>query len=90
MARAQAALLGTSILVVIVRNEGRFDASYRRRARLILFSSETCMAVEMMYSMAYLYRIDGLNHYADMAERPAFNALPAAISPDCESTNFLV
>jgi hypothetical protein len=46
------------------------------------------MAVEMMYSMAYLYRMDGLNHYADMAERPAFNALPAAISPDCESTIF--
>jgi hypothetical protein len=46
------------------------------------------MAVEMMYSMAYLYRMYGLNHYADMAERPAFNALPAAISPDCESIIF--
>ncbi|KAL3476611.1 hypothetical protein BJX99DRAFT_258361 [Aspergillus californicus] len=44
--------------------------------------SETCMAVEMMYSMAYLHRMYGVNHYADMAERPAFNALPAAISPD--------
>ncbi|KAL4874995.1 hypothetical protein BJY04DRAFT_224504 [Aspergillus karnatakaensis] len=44
--------------------------------------SETCMAVEMMYSMAYLHRLYGVNHYADMAELPAFNALPAAISPD--------
>ncbi|KAL5342509.1 hypothetical protein BJX70DRAFT_386036 [Aspergillus crustosus] len=44
--------------------------------------SETCMAVEMMYSMAYLHRMYGVNHYADMTERPAFNALPAAISPD--------
>ncbi|KAL4904564.1 hypothetical protein BDW74DRAFT_178662 [Aspergillus multicolor] len=44
--------------------------------------SETCMAVEMMYSMAYLYRMYGINEYADMAERPAFNALPAAISPE--------
>ncbi|RDW72517.1 uncharacterized protein DSM5745_07689 [Aspergillus mulundensis] len=44
--------------------------------------SETCMAVEMMYSMAYLYRMYGVNEYADMVERPAFNALPAAISPE--------
>ncbi|KAL3496096.1 hypothetical protein BJX62DRAFT_251691 [Aspergillus germanicus] len=51
--------------------------------------SETCMAVEMMYSMAYLYRMDGLNHYADMAERPAFNALPAAISPDWWSHQYV-
>lgn len=43
------------------------------------------MAVEMMFSMAYLYRMYGVNHYADMVERPAFNALPAAISPDCET-----
>ncbi|KAL2850238.1 hypothetical protein BJY01DRAFT_245549 [Aspergillus pseudoustus] len=44
--------------------------------------SELCMAVEMMYSMAYLYRMYGVNHYADMAETPAFNALPAAVSSD--------
>ncbi|KAL4821201.1 hypothetical protein BDW67DRAFT_172070 [Aspergillus spinulosporus] len=39
--------------------------------------SELCMAVEMMYSMAYLYRMYGINNYADLDERPAFNALPA-------------
>ncbi|KIM98411.1 hypothetical protein OIDMADRAFT_56776 [Oidiodendron maius Zn] len=44
--------------------------------------SETCMAVEMMFSMAYLYRFYGVNTFADNAERAAFNALPAALSPD--------
>jgi hypothetical protein len=47
------------------------------------------MAVEMMFSMAYLHRMYGINEYADMAERPAFNALPAAISSDCESVSFV-
>lgn len=41
------------------------------------------MAVESMFSYAYLYRLHGTNNFADQAERVAFNALPAAISPDC-------
>lgn len=43
------------------------------------------MAVEMMFSMSYLYRFYGISNFADKAERPAFNALPAALSPNCES-----
>ena len=46
--------------------------------------SETCMVVETMFSMAYLYRFYGANEFADTMERAAFNALPASVSPDCE------
>lgn len=45
--------------------------------------SELCIAVESMFSYAYLYRFYGVNDYADRAERAAFNALPVALSPDC-------
>lgn len=42
------------------------------------------MAVESMFSYTYLYRYHGTNLIADRAELAAFNALPAAMSPDCE------
>lgn len=42
------------------------------------------MAVESMFSYAYLYRFHGANEFADRAERAAFNAFPAGMSPDCE------
>lgn len=42
------------------------------------------MAVESMFSYAYLYRFHGANYFADRAELAAFNALPAALSPDCK------
>jgi hypothetical protein len=45
--------------------------------------SELCMAVESMFSYAWLYRMHGTNDFADRAERAAFNALPAGISSDC-------
>ena len=45
--------------------------------------SELCMAVESMFSYAYLYRLHGANLFADRAELAAFNALPAAMSADC-------
>lgn len=56
---------------------------------LIYDRSETCMAVEMMFSMSYLFRFHGVNRFADKAERAAFNAFPAAITPDCKSGSSL-
>ena len=44
------------------------------------------MAVESMFSYAFLYRFQGVNDFADRAERAAFNALPVGVSPDCMST----
>ncbi|KAL3430044.1 hypothetical protein BDV09DRAFT_202517 [Aspergillus tetrazonus] len=51
--------------------------------------SETCTSVEMMFSMAYLYQFYGINAYADRAERVAFNSLPAALSPDWWSHQYV-
>lgn len=44
------------------------------------------MAVEVMFSYAYLYRFHGGNAFADNAELAAFNALPVAMSDDCKNT----
>jgi hypothetical protein len=40
---------------------------------------------EIMFSMAYLFQFYGINQYADKAELAAFNAFPAALTPDCKS-----
>lgn len=42
------------------------------------------MTVESMFSHAYLYRFHGTNKFADAAELAAFNALPGAVTADCE------
>ena len=47
------------------------------------------MAVEMIFSLSYLYRFIGDNSFADRAELAAFNALPAAISPDFWSHQYV-
>ncbi|KAL6407440.1 Six-hairpin glycosidase [Ilyonectria robusta] len=46
--------------------------------------SELCMAVESIFSYAFLYRFYGENDYADKAELAAFNAFPAGVSADCK------
>ena len=42
-----------------------------------------------MYSAAYLYQYHGLNKFADRAERVAFNAMPAQISEDWWSHQYI-
>ncbi|KAL7272742.1 hypothetical protein RUND412_004442 [Rhizina undulata] len=51
--------------------------------------SELCTAVEVMFSMAYNYRFMGDNSFADITERAAFNALPAAVHPDWWSHQYV-
>ena len=45
-------------------------------------ASELCTAVEMMYSLSYLYQTLGDAAFADQAEKLAFNAMPAQLTPD--------
>lgn len=50
--------------------------------------SELCSVVEAMYSYEHLLQISGSREWADKLEILAFNALPAALSPDMWSHQF--
>ncbi|MBJ9988667.1 beta-L-arabinofuranosidase domain-containing protein [Paenibacillus sp. S28] len=49
---------------------------------------ELCAVVEYMFSMEQLTRIFGDGRFGDILEKVAFNALPAAISPDWTSHQY--
>ena len=51
--------------------------------------SELCMSVETIFSLSYLYRAIGDNSFADRAELTAFKALPAGISSDWWSHQYV-
>lgn len=51
--------------------------------------SELCTAVEVMYSMSYLYQMLGDNYFADRCELAAFNALPVSITGDHWARQYL-
>ncbi|KAF9874774.1 duf1680 domain containing protein [Colletotrichum karsti] len=51
--------------------------------------SELCCSVELMFSLSYLYQLFGDNHFADMVESAAFNAVPAGISADWWSHQYI-
>ncbi|KAF2162458.1 hypothetical protein M409DRAFT_27082 [Zasmidium cellare ATCC 36951] len=51
--------------------------------------SETCTAVEVIFSQAYNYRAFGDTFYADSAELSAFNALPGALTEDWWAHNYM-
>lgn len=50
--------------------------------------TELCAVVEYMFTLEHLVWIFGDGFYADMLEKVAFNALPAAISPDWRSHQY--
>ncbi|MGH7582315.1 MAG: beta-L-arabinofuranosidase domain-containing protein [Gemmatimonadales bacterium] len=54
-----------------------------------LQGSELCSVVEFMYSMEHLLSVFGEDRYADRLERLAYNALPAEISPDMWSHQYV-
>ncbi|KAK4695808.1 hypothetical protein P7C71_g2015, partial [Lecanoromycetidae sp. Uapishka_2] len=51
--------------------------------------SELCTAVEVMYSMSYLYEMLGDKDFADRCELAAFNALPVSITGDHWARQYL-
>ncbi|KAH8423913.1 uncharacterized protein LDX57_001665 [Aspergillus melleus] len=65
----------TSLAGAIIADEYITDLSPTK-------GSELCIAAEMMFSLNWIYQYLGDNDIADWAELVAFNALPAAISPD--------
>ncbi|KAH8115214.1 hypothetical protein DFH11DRAFT_1726088 [Phellopilus nigrolimitatus] len=51
--------------------------------------TELCLVVETMYSGSYLYQVSGESKYADRVERIAYNALPATLTGDMWSRQYL-
>ncbi|KAL0930458.1 DUF1680 domain containing protein [Colletotrichum truncatum] len=51
--------------------------------------SELCCSVELMFSLSYLFQLFGDNHFADMVDSAAFNAIPAGISADWWSHQYI-
>lgn len=51
--------------------------------------SELCTAVELMFSLSYMYQTIGDNYFADRCELAAFNALPVSITSDHWARQYL-
>ena len=67
---------------------GMFSGDECLAGRNPLQGTELCAVVEFMYSLEHLFSTFGDPFFADRLERVAFNALPAAISPDMWSHQY--
>lgn len=68
---------------------GMFSGDECLAGRNPLQGSELCAVVEYMYSLEVLASVFGDVPFADRLERVAFNALPATLSPDCWSHQYV-
>lgn len=67
---------------------GVFSADECLAGKSPVQGTELCAVTEMMYSLEVLIGVSGEPHYGDLLEKIAFNALPAAISPDMWSHQY--
>jgi uncharacterized protein len=67
---------------------GMFGADESLSGRNPLQGTELCAVVEFMYSLETLFSVFGDPAFGDRLEKIAFNALPAAISPDMWSHQY--
>ena len=67
---------------------GMFSGDECLAGRNPLQGTELCAVVEFMYSLETLFATFGNPMFGDRLERVAFNALPAAISPDMWSHQY--
>lgn len=51
--------------------------------------TELCTVVEYMYSLEEIFKITGDTYYADILEKVAYNALPATLTPDMNTHQYL-
>ncbi|KAK7433993.1 hypothetical protein VKT23_020457 [Stygiomarasmius scandens] len=87
-------LLGSLLLMntwlVLRRSEG--ECLYQKDGIywfIFFFSTELCLVVETMFSGSYLYQVIGDPKYLDRVERIAYNALPATLTGDFWSRQYL-
>lgn len=68
---------------------GHFTGDETLSGCLPIKGSELCGVVEVMYSYEWLFAITGNTEWLDCLEKLAFNALPATISPDMWSHQYV-
>lgn len=68
---------------------GHFTGDETLSGCLPIKGSELCGVVEAMYSYEWLFAITGNTEWLDWLEKLAFNALPATISPDMWSHQYV-
>ncbi|KAG8703304.1 hypothetical protein FRC09_004234 [Ceratobasidium sp. 395] len=71
------------------RPSGIFAADEYLAGLEAIRGTELCLVVESMYSSSYLYQVFGEPKYAERAEKQAYNSLPATISGDMWSHQYL-
>ena len=68
---------------------GMFSGDECLAGRSPLQGTELCAVVEFMYSLEHAFSVFGDPFYGDRLERVAFNALPATLSPDMWSHQYV-
>ena len=90
--RASDRACATQMIALLDRHHGQVNGMFAGdeclAGRNPLQGTELCAVVEFMYSLEHLFSVFGDPAVGDRLERVAFNALPAAISPNMWSHQY--